>query len=142
MPARPTSGAPGVPAAVADLSAHALVGPPASPAVEAFLRGLGLTGASVGLQASSPATRLHAILAGAGIGGLLPEEAAGHPGLVPVLPELALPPLPLWLVIHRDQRAAPAIRVVRAAIRDALREADAHERPEPGLRPDPDRHHG
>lgn len=50
--------------------------------------------------------------AGQGIGFLARYMARRHPGLVPLLPGLPIPPLPMWLAVHREIRSSPRIRAV------------------------------
>ena len=44
------------------------------------------------------------------------------PELVPVLPEVALPVLPVWLTAHRELRATRRLRVVFDALAGGLRQ--------------------
>jgi DNA-binding transcriptional LysR family regulator len=62
-----------------------------------------------------------AIRAGLGIGFAADYVAATEPGVVSVLPALKIPPLPVWLVVHREIRSN---RHIRAAF-DFLAEAIA-----------------
>lgn len=105
-----------------DLAGHDLVGVALSPALAHYLRSLGLRPEALWLRSASFSTRLLALEAGAGIGGVLTTIGDTRPGLTRVLPEVSLPPLPLWLVVHRDQRALPAVQVVRDAILAKLRD--------------------
>jgi DNA-binding transcriptional LysR family regulator len=52
------------------------------------------------------------VRAGAGVGFLARYLARRSPELVPVLPALAIPPLPMWLAAHREIRSSPRIRAV------------------------------
>ena len=60
------------------------------------------------------------VRAGAGIGFLARYLARGRPELVPVLPALPIPPLPTWLVVHREIRSSPRIRAVWDYLAQAL----------------------
>ena len=53
-----------------------------------------------------------AVRAGMGIGFLSDILAKADPDLVPVLPGLRIPPLPLWLVVHREIRTNQRVRAV------------------------------
>ena len=53
-----------------------------------------------------------ALLAGVGIGVGLCWLADRHPELVQVLPEQALPSLPVWLTTHRELKASQRLRTV------------------------------
>lgn len=48
--------------------------------------------------------------AGAGIGFLTQYSVSRLSGVVPILPQLRIAPLPCWLVVHREIRASPLIR--------------------------------
>jgi DNA-binding transcriptional LysR family regulator len=52
------------------------------------------------------------VRAGMGIGFLSDILAKADPDLVPVLPGLRIPPLPLWLVVHREIRTNQRVRAV------------------------------
>jgi DNA-binding transcriptional LysR family regulator len=53
-----------------------------------------------------------AVDAGLGVGFLARYVARQNPDLVPLLPMLAIPPLPMWLAVHREIRSNPRIRQV------------------------------
>jgi len=57
-----------------------------------------------------------ALRAGLGIGVGMQALAARDPDLVRVLPEVEIPPLPLWLTAHRELRDTPRLRLVFDAI--------------------------
>lgn len=63
---------------------------------------------------------LQAVRAGLGIGVVIQHLAAGFPELEPVLPELPLPVLPIWLTAHRELRSVPRIRLVFDFLAEAL----------------------
>lgn len=60
------------------------------------------------------------VRAGAGIGFLARYLARRSPELVPLLPSLTIPPLPMWLVVHREIRSSPRIRAVWEHLAQAL----------------------
>lgn len=60
------------------------------------------------------------VIAGAGIGFIARYLVDSTPGLVPLLPELATPRLPAWLVVHREIRGNPAVRRVFDFLADTL----------------------
>lgn len=63
----------------------------------------------------------HALVcAGAGVGFLPRYMARAHPELVPLLPTLPIPPLPMWLAVHREIRSNARIRAVWDALAAAL----------------------
>lgn len=53
-----------------------------------------------------------AVVAGLGVGFMTRYAARQVPELVPLLPNLPIPPLPMWLVVHREIRSNPRIRQV------------------------------
>lgn len=64
-----------------------------------------------------------AVGAGLGVGFLARYVARQNPDLVPLLPMLAIPPLPVWLVVHREIRSNPRIRQVWDFLAGALPQA-------------------
>ncbi len=63
-------------------------------------------------------TRL--VAAGAGIGFAAAYNLADLPGVVPVLPMLAIPPLPCWLAVHREIRGSRLVRRVYDFLAEAI----------------------
>jgi DNA-binding transcriptional LysR family regulator len=53
-----------------------------------------------------------AVRAGLGIGFVASYLLRNDPDLVPVLPDLPLPSLPVWLVVHREIRSSRRMRAV------------------------------
>jgi len=104
----------GTPRTPADLLAHDLVGYDRDPTL---LRGFSKAGFAVEPRAFAVRTDdliayAEAVRAGAGIGFLPDYQARGDADLVRVLPALRLPPLPIWLTVHREIRTSPRIRAV------------------------------
>ncbi len=62
------------------------------------------------------------VAAGAGIGFVAAYAVAQWPGVVPVLPQLRIPSLPCWLVVHREIRGNPLVRSVFDALAEAIPE--------------------
>lgn len=73
---------------------------------------------------------LAAVRAGIGVGIVMAPLARRMPELVQVLPEIALPVLPVWLTAHRELRSSRRLRVVFDTLADGLRAWD-----EDGQRP-------
>lgn len=65
---------------------------------------------------------LAAVRAGLGIGVLMMPLARRLPERVPVLPELRLPVLPVWLTAHRELRASRRLKAVFDFLVEALRD--------------------
>jgi len=64
------------------------------------------------LRCDSQPVNLAMVRAGVGIGVVMVPLARRLPELVPVLPELQLPVLPVWLTAHRELRASRRLKVV------------------------------
>jgi len=102
----------GTPRVPLDLLGHALVGYDTD---DAMLRAFRSRGAAIGkdafvLRSDDVVVQWQAIRAGLGIGFTTTYVAATDPEVVRVLPDLALPPLPIWLICHREIRNSPRIR--------------------------------
>lgn len=112
----------GTPRSVADLAAHDLIGFDRDPTI---LRGFAAMGEPVTrerfcLRSDDHLAAWAAVRAGIGLGWAATYVAAGDPGVRRVLPDLAVPPLPAWLAVHREVRSSPRIRLVYEFLRDAL----------------------
>lgn len=112
----------GVPMVPQDLRGHDLIGfDVETPAVRAMLGRLGGVGRSdFALRCDSNAAQFAAIRAGFGIGVCQVGLARRHPDLVRVLPDAVSMPLPTWIVMHEDLRAAPRCRAVFDALAAGL----------------------
>jgi DNA-binding transcriptional LysR family regulator len=91
-----------------------------------MLRGFRAAGMSVspalfGFRCDNQIVAWQAVLAGLGIGVTTQRVAALSPQVVRVLPELPIPPLPLWLTAHRELRGTPRLKVVFDAFANALK---------------------
>jgi DNA-binding transcriptional LysR family regulator len=115
----------GTPRRPQDLMTHELVG---NDRIEDILKGF----AAFGL----PATREHfafrsddlvayweAVRAGLGVGFVADYLAATDPQLTALLPMLKIPPLPIWLTVHREIRSSPRIRAVYDFLAQAVPQA-------------------
>ena len=65
-----------------------------------------------GFRCDSDVAQLAALRAGVGIGGCQEGLARGSKDLVPVLPEAFQIALEVWLVMHRDLRSTPRVRLL------------------------------
>ncbi|VVT20760.1 DNA-binding transcriptional regulator, LysR family [Sphingomonas sp. EC-HK361] len=112
----------GMPASLADLAAHDLIGPDSEPmGTRAVLDALpGLERSSFALRTDSHAAQLAAIRAGFGIGICQSGIAARDPALVPVLPQAFTMTLPIWIVMHENLRSSVAVRTVFDALAEAF----------------------
>lgn len=104
----------GTPRQPADLLQHELVGTDRN---EDILRGFMALGTAVERQHFAFRTDdliayWEGVRAGLGIGFVADYVARTDPGVVPVLPQLPLPELPIWLTVHREIRTSRKIRAV------------------------------
>jgi len=114
----------GIPARMADLSTHDLIGfdaeTPALRAMTERLPPLGREGFA--LRTDSNLAQLAAIRAGFGIGLCQSAVAQRDPALLRVLPAIALH-LPLWIVMHEDLKTSARFRTVFDALATGLAHA-------------------
>jgi DNA-binding transcriptional LysR family regulator len=115
----------GTPRVPTDLLAHDLVGNDRNPDI---LRGFAAMGFP--LQREDFAVRTDdlnayqaAVTSGLGVGFLARYAVRENPELVPLLPMLDIPPLPMWLAVHREIRSNPRIRRVWDFLATALPQA-------------------
>lgn len=104
----------GTPAQATDLRQHDLVG---HDQLETILQGFAKGGLALRREDFAMRTddliAYHALVrAGLGIGFIADYLARDDATLVRVLPQLKIPPIPMWLVVHREIRTSPRIRAV------------------------------
>lgn len=104
----------GVPQRPADLLQHELVG---NDKVQEIYHGFAALGHPVGpeqfaLRTDDLIAYWAAVRAGLGIGFVASYLLRNDPDLVPVLPDLPIPSLPVWLVVHREIRSSRRMRAV------------------------------
>ncbi len=104
----------GTPRQLADLGSHALI---ADDAAGAVLQGLRRAGLQVDaerfvLRTDDLIAYWQALRAGLGIGFVSTYLARSDPQVLPVLPEIRIDPLPMWLVVHRELRGNRIVRRV------------------------------
>jgi DNA-binding transcriptional LysR family regulator len=104
----------GVPQQPADLLQHDLVG---NDKVQEIYHGFAAMGHPVGpeqfaLRTDDLIAYWAAVRAGLGIGFVASYLLRNDPDLVPVLPDLPIPSLPVWLVVHREIRSSRRMRAV------------------------------
>jgi DNA-binding transcriptional LysR family regulator len=112
----------GTPHKPADLLLHGLVG---DDALDIIQRGFQRAGYSVPreafvLRSDDLIVQWQAVRAGVGIGFLADYVARNDAELVRVVPSIQIPPLPMWLAVHREIRTSPRIRKVYDALASAL----------------------
>lgn len=106
----------GTPAVPTDLLNHILLG---FDTFDAIITGFAQEGVTIApsqfaLRTDDVVTYWEALRSGFGIGFIASHIAARDPSVVPVLPQLKLPSLPVWLTTHREVRGNENIRWVYA----------------------------
>jgi DNA-binding transcriptional LysR family regulator len=104
----------GVPKQPTDLLEHDLIGLDRD---ESIVHGFAKFGAPLkrenfGFRSDDLNVYWHAVRAGLGIGFVADYVARSDIEIVPVLPMLRIPPLPVWLAVHREIRTNRRIRAV------------------------------
>ena len=112
----------GTPQQPEDLFHHALIGYDAD---ETMIRGFAsyghaMTKESFALRSDDLMVQWQALLAGCGIGFVADYMGRNQPDLVKLLPTLVIPPLPMWLAVHREIRSSQRIRAVFDYLATAL----------------------
>jgi DNA-binding transcriptional LysR family regulator len=112
----------GTPRSPAELVGHRLIGYDQD---DTLIRGFAALGmpvsrAQFALRCDDQVSYGRLVAAGAGIGFVAAYNLRHWPGVVPLLPELAIPPLPCWLAVHREIQASRLIRRVYDFLADAI----------------------
>jgi len=104
----------GTPRTLQDCRNHRLIGDDRETLIVQAAREMGvpLSRDDFCLRSDSFLVQWNAVRAGLGIGFCQVPLAANEPDLVRLLPDLAIPSLPVWLAAHRDLRASRRIRLV------------------------------
>lgn len=112
----------GVPRKLADLLAHELIGSDTDNAILQRFEALGypVTHTAFALRSDDLIVQWQAVRAGLGVGFAANYMARDEPGVVRLLPGLKIPPLPMWLVVHREIRTNRRIRAVYDFLARAL----------------------
>lgn len=109
----------------ADLFKHDLIGSDADTAILNGIRALGFTASKdmFAFRTDDFIAQWYAVRAGLGIGFMASYMARTDPDVVQVLPDaLRIPPLPMWLAVHREIRTNQRIRLVYDFLAGALPE--------------------
>ncbi len=111
----------GVPSEPASLFEHALVGYDRDRTIEEGFARLGYTATPelFVLRTDDQVAYAQAVAQGMGIGFMADFQARAL-GLVPVLPQLRIPPMPCWLAVHREVRSNRRVRRVFDFLAQAL----------------------
>ena len=104
----------GMPREPLDLLEHELVGDDRTGDIERGFAAMGqrLDPARFALRTDDLMAYWAAVRAGMGIGFVACYLLREDPDVIPLLPQLPLPTLPVWLVVHRDIRSVRRIRAV------------------------------
>lgn len=104
----------GTPKQLQDLLNHELVGSDRDEAILKGMAGFGLpvTRESFAFRSDDLIAYWQAVRAGMGIGFVADYLAAADKDVVPVLPMIKVPPIPIWLTVHREIRTSRRIRAV------------------------------
>ncbi|MDP3654410.1 MAG: LysR family transcriptional regulator [Rhodoferax sp.] len=107
----------------ADMLQHALIGSDTDTTILQGFQAMGfaVTRESFALRSDDFIVQWRAVQAGLGIGFCANYMTYSDPDVVPVIPEqIQIPPLPMWLAVHREIRTNPRIRAVFDFLADAL----------------------
>ena len=112
----------GTPQAPDDLLNHTLIGYDTD---DVMIRGFANYGQSLGKEAFAIRSddlivQWQALCAACGIGFVADYMGKSQPDLVKILPMLKIPPLPMWLAVHREIRSNQRIRAVFDNLAKAL----------------------
>ena len=112
----------GVPQRPQDLAQHRLIGFDRD---DSILRGFAQLGMPVSqgdfaLRTDAQIAYGQLVAAGAGIGFVASYLLRQWPGVVPLLPQLAIPTLPCWLAVHREIRSNRLVRRVYDFLAEAI----------------------
>ena len=112
----------GTPRRPEDLLRHRLIGYDRDDTIE---RGFAAMGTTIPrerfvLRTDDQVAYGRLVAAGAGIGFVARYNIAHWPGVEPLLPTLAIPPLPCWLAVHREIRGNRVVRRVYDFLAEAL----------------------
>ena len=112
----------GTPRDPAELASHRLIGYDRD---DTLLRGFAALGLPLArerfaIRTDDQVAYGQLLAAGAGIGFVACYNAVFWPGVVRVLPQLRIPPLPCWLAVHREIRGNRTVRRVYDFLADAV----------------------
>ena len=109
-----------------DLLGHALIGGDTGTAILDGFKAMGFAASKAlfALRTDDLIVQWQAVRAGLGIGFVADYMARTDADVVPVLPKLLrIPPLPMWLAVHREIRTSQRVRAVYDFLAEALPQA-------------------
>ena len=113
----------GTPRQPTDLLQHELIGSDVDPAILQGFQAMGYpaTRESFAFRSDDFIVQWQAVRAGLGVGFCADYMARTDPDVIRVLPgHLKIPPLPVWLTVHREIRTNRRIRAVYDFLAEAL----------------------
>lgn len=112
----------GTPKRPEDLAGHRLIGFDRDDGIlKGFAQmGMPLTREHFALRTDAQIAYGQLVAAGAGVGFVAQYNLRQWPGVVALLPQLAIPPLPCWLAVHREIRASRLVRRVYDFLAEAI----------------------
>jgi DNA-binding transcriptional LysR family regulator len=112
----------GTPKRPEDLAGHRLIGFDRDDGIlKGFAQmGMPLTREHFALRTDAQIAYGQLVAAGAGIGFVAQYNLRHWPGVLALLPQLAPPPLPCWLAVHREIRASRLVRRVYDFLAEAI----------------------
>jgi len=112
----------GTPKRPEELAGHRLIGFDRDEGIlKGFAQmGMPLTREHFALRTDAQIAYGQLVAAGAGIGFVATYVMRQWPGVVPLLPQLAIPVLPCWLAVHREIRASRLVRRVYDFLAEAI----------------------
>ena len=112
----------GTPRRPQELAGHRLIGYDRDDTIErGFARmGFAIAREQFTLRTDDQVAYGRLVASGAGIGFVARYNLAHWPGVLPLLPMLAIPPLPCWLAVHREIRSNRLVRRVYDFLAEAL----------------------
>ena len=112
----------GTPREPMDLARHTLIGYANDDLIERGFAAMGLPlrRENFSLRTDDQVAYGRLVAEGAGIGFVAHYNAPYWPGVRRVLPQLAIPPLPCWLAVHREIRSSKVVRRVYDYLAEAL----------------------
>jgi DNA-binding transcriptional LysR family regulator len=115
----------GTPRILADLASHDLITGDRNKEIIKGLaaQGLNLTAKNFTCRTDDLVAYWHAVRAGLGVGFVADYLARHDTEILPLLPMLKIPPLPMWLTVHREVRTSKLIRAVYDFLAQAVPKA-------------------
>jgi DNA-binding transcriptional LysR family regulator len=112
----------GMPRKPQDLAQHCLIGYASDNTIERGFAALGLPLARThfALRTDDQVAYGRLVAEAAGIGFVAHYNVRHWPGVQRVLPQLAIPPLPCWLAVHREIRSSKLVRRVYDFLAEAI----------------------